>query len=200
MLAKRLRLHGEKSSQHVHSSGFKSVEIFQGYYISLLSATPAKSMTEERVWLYTSGAFSVAVELGLDQRAPLLNPGSSGNSLSATRITSSLPAACVDHQPAEKEDAFRDPTYVTTQRLARNRERTWLRIPLWERANSAACGRVNMFPETELTQNIEDWRLHPLADPTDRFNCAFIPLRRQLSALHINLRVQAALPHHSNPR
>jgi hypothetical protein len=199
VLAKRLRLHGEKLSKHVHSSGFKSVEIVQGYYISLLSATPAKTMAEERLWLYTNHAFGVAVELGLDQRAPLRNPGSAGNSLAATRISSPLPTAFLDHQPAEGEFTSRDLTYATSQRLARNRERTWLRILLWERANSAACGRMTTFPETELTQNIENWWLHPLADSADRFTCALILLRRQLAALHVDLRAQAALPHHSNP-
>lgn len=66
-IVKRLRLHGEKLSKHVHTCGYKSVEIVQGYYISLLSATPASTMAEERSWLYTTHAFGLAAELGLDQ-------------------------------------------------------------------------------------------------------------------------------------
>jgi hypothetical protein len=66
--AKRIRLHGEKLSRHVHASGLKSVEIIQGYYISLLSATPAASFADERISLYTTHAFGLAAELGLDQR------------------------------------------------------------------------------------------------------------------------------------
>ena len=72
-IAKRLRLHGERLSRHVYTCGHKSVAIIQGYYISLLSATPAKTLSEERSWLYTMYAFGVAAELGLDQ-GPRLRP------------------------------------------------------------------------------------------------------------------------------
>ncbi|OJJ73707.1 hypothetical protein ASPBRDRAFT_194633 [Aspergillus brasiliensis CBS 101740] len=163
--AKRLRLHGEKLSRHVHTSGYKSVEIVQGYYISLLSATPAPTLSEERSWLYTSYAVTVATELGLDQ----INTSNS--------------------HPSES---------TLSQRQTRNRERTWLRILLWERATSAAYGRATAFPESPLTRNIQKWWLHPLADSTDKDTCAFILLRRHLACLHRTLHQQASFSH-DNP-
>lgn len=163
--AKRLRLHGESLSRLVHTSGYKSVEIVQGYYISLLSATPAPTLSEERSWLYTSYAVAVATELGLDQV-------NFSNTLSSDSIMS--------------------------QREARNHERTWLRILLWERATSAAYGRATAFPESPLTRNIEKWWLHPLANFTDKDTCAFILLRRHLAGLHHILHQQASFTH-ENP-
>ncbi|EED15889.1 conserved hypothetical protein [Talaromyces stipitatus ATCC 10500] len=157
-------------SKHVHTDGFKSVEIIQGYYISLLSATPANYLGEERLWLYTNYAFSIAAELGLDHRARQRN----------TRNV-------------------HDTTSVMCQRMARNRERNWLQILLWECANSAACGRITTLPETELTQNIENWWLHPLADSTNRSTCAFTLFRREMAALDADLRTQAVLPHPNHP-
>ncbi|RAL16777.1 fungal specific transcription factor domain-containing protein [Aspergillus homomorphus CBS 101889] len=159
-LARRLQLHGEKLSRHVHTCGLKSVEIVQGYYISLLSATPAKSLAEERTWLYTMYAFGTAAELGLDQHSRPF-----GQLMDST------------------ESTYR-------QRLIRNKERTWFRILLWERANSAARGRINPFPDTELIANIEAWWKHPLADATDKHTCAFILLRRHLASIHADLRTQ----------
>lgn len=185
--AKRLRLHGEKLSRHVHTCGYKSVEIVQGYYISLLSATPAKYLTEERSWLYTMYAFGVAVELGLDQGS---RPRRHGTTNTTSGIGRDSEQNFQDHDDYTPLD---DPTYV--QRLARNRERTWLRILLWERANSATAGRMSAFPETELTCNIESWWMHPLADPTDRHTCAFILLRRHLASVHSELRREARVPH-----
>lgn len=170
-IAKRLRLHGERLSRHVHTCGFKSVEIVQGYYISLLSATPAKTLSEERSWLYTMYAFGVAAELGLDQ-GPRLRPY---------------------HSTTNPYSSNEDPIHF--QRMARNRERTWLRILLWERANSAACGRMNAFPEIEQVCNIESWWMHPLADSTDKHTCAFILLRCHLASLHAELRRQVVVPH-----
>lgn len=202
LLAKRLRLHGEKLSRHVHSSGYKSVEIVQGYYISLLSAAPANTMAEERLWLYTNYAFGLAAELGLDQR---VRPRNQGTSLMNTRVSSPLPpthgipqlarfGASGYVQEQQMEGSCSDVS-EHSQRLARNRERTWLRILLWERANSAACGRVTTFPDNDLIENIKNWWLHPVADPTDKHTCAFILLRQQLAALHNDIRIQAGLPH-----
>ncbi|KAK9852673.1 hypothetical protein MYU51_007803 [Penicillium brevicompactum] len=168
-LAKRLRLHGEKLSRHVHTSGFKSVEIVQGYYISLLSANPAETLAEERTWLYTMYAVGLAAELGLDQNSR----GKDG--------------------PLNSTHPSDDCTY--DGRVARNRERTWLRILLWERANSAACGKTPVFPETNLTKRIDSWWLHPLADPTDKHTCAFISLRRILASLQNDLRNRAPSHH-----
>ncbi|KAL5357114.1 hypothetical protein BJX96DRAFT_4164 [Aspergillus floccosus] len=200
-IAKRLRLHGERLSRHVHTCGYKSVEIVQGYYISLLSATPAKSLAEERSWLYTMYAFGVAAELGLDQESrfrqfgsarplnlQLPSPGTAVDGLSQHNQSNETGYySTVDYTSSD------DPIYA--QRLARNRERTWFRILLWERANSAAAGRTSAFPETELTCNVESWWLHPLADPTDKHTCAFILLRRHLATLHTELRRQAAVSH-----
>ncbi|RMJ26047.1 hypothetical protein PHISP_03074 [Aspergillus sp. HF37] len=205
-IAKRLRLHGEKLSRHVHTCGYKSVEIVQGYYISLLSATPARTLSEERSWLYTMYAVGVASELGLDQVSRLHHDPSATYPYSASGdVTNNAvprqslapgpanPVIGKPHGDASAYHSTEDPTYL--QRLARNRERTWLRILLWERANSAACGRMNAFPETELTRNIESWWMHPLADSTDKHTCAFILLRCHLASLHVELRRQAAVPH-----
>ncbi|KAF2094967.1 hypothetical protein NA57DRAFT_45781 [Rhizodiscina lignyota] len=171
-MAKRLRLHGENLSKHVHAHGFKSVEIAQGYYVSLLSATPAKTMSEERSWIYTNYAFGMAAELVFDHHGM-------ARSIGAIR----------DPNINISEDPYRP------QRLARNRERTWLRILLWERAHSAARGRMSSFPDTEITLRIEDWWTHPLALPEDRYTCAFILLRRQLARLHDEIRRQAEFSH-----
>ncbi|KAJ5638147.1 transcriptional regulator family: Fungal Specific TF [Penicillium lividum] len=195
--AKRLRLHGEKLSQHVHTCGFKSAEIVQGYYISLLSATPAETLAKERSWLYTMHAFGVAAELGLDQysdtresRAALPLP-SYQQDRSVPSFLSQADAIGNQVSPQCEEDIY-------NQRLIRNRERTWFRILLWERANSAACGRIHSFPETALTKNIERWWMHPLADPTDRHTSAFIALRRILASLNSDLRDKGEA-HHSDP-
>ncbi|OGE56812.1 hypothetical protein PENARI_c002G02491 [Penicillium arizonense] len=192
-IAKRLRLHGEKLSNYVHTSGFKSVEIVQGYYISLLSATPAKTLAEERSWLYTMYAIGVAMELGLDQDArpkvSLISMPTSPNQNMRSSVTASGSEKLKGHELLEGSAE----ASAYNQRLNRNRERTWLRILLWERANSAAYGRTNSFPETALTRGIESWWLHPLADSADRHTCAFIALRKKLASLHVKLRDQAQL-------
>ncbi|KAJ5699102.1 hypothetical protein N7462_001107 [Penicillium macrosclerotiorum] len=197
-LAKRLRLHGEKLSRHVHTCGYKSVEIVQGYYISLLSATPARTLSEERSWLYTMYAFGVAAELGLDQGSKSRSNhnfgranvpvGSTSHSMMELPAQEVIPASpsLYDATTQLSPDTSSCPSaqhFSYLQRLARNKERTWLRILLWERANSAACGRINAFPETDLTRNIEIWWTHPLADLTDKHTCAFILLRRHLATL-----------------
>lgn len=195
-IAKRLRLHGEKLSEHVHTRGFKSVEIVQGYYISLLSATPAESLAKERSWLYTMHAFGVAAELGLDQYLDTrdsrarLGLSSYHQDRSATAFPLNSDAMANQASPHCKT---KDTSYE--QRLIRNRERTWFRILLWERANSAAYGRIHSFPETALTKGIERWWIHPLADPTDRHTSAFIALRRILASLNGNLRDEQEVHH-----
>ncbi|KAJ5090928.1 transcriptional regulator family: Fungal Specific TF [Penicillium argentinense] len=208
-LATRLRLHGDKLSRHVHTCGFKSVEIVQGYYISLLSATPAKNLSEERSWLYTMYAFGVAVELGLDQPSRFCHyPVSKTSTSTISRIDErELPFQPPRMpQTSDQEDLpschsrnVRDvggQAYI--QRLARNQERTWFRISLWERANSAACGRVNVFPDTELMSNVHSWWMHPLADSTDKYTCAFVLLRRDIAVLQNETRRQAKFSQ-SNP-
>lgn len=200
-LAKRLRLHGEKLSRHVHTCGYKTVEIVQGYYISLLSATPANTLSEERSWLYTMYAFGVAAELGLDQECRTRGQKEFDSCNTQNRLSEGAQSQRLltfgDRPAANSETpdgpSLEDQNYL--QRLARNRERTWLRILLWERANSAACGRINAFPETELTCNIENWWMHPLADSTDKHTCAFILLRRHLATLQSEIRRQANIPH-----
>jgi hypothetical protein len=194
-IVKRLRLHGEKLSRHVHTCGYKSVEIVQGYYISLLSATPASTITEERSWLYTIHAFGLAAELGLGQRSRSRDQGVSG--MPSTHLDESTAIVSRgNQQPPNNVVQPEDQIYC--QRLARNGERTWLIILLWERANSAACGRISTFPETELTLHVNDWWLHPLADLTDKYTCAFILLRRHLASLRNELKRQARLPHSNN--
>ncbi|KAL2802510.1 hypothetical protein BJX63DRAFT_107663 [Aspergillus granulosus] len=194
-IAERLRLHGDKLSKYVHTCGYKSVEIVQGYYISLLSATPAKTLAEERSWLYTMYAIGVATDLGLDQgpRAAIhSHPPRSRNERQFSFPNSSSGAGDGAHQPPQGPSA-EETAYE--QRLFRNRERTWLRILLWERANSAASGRIHSFPESNLTRSIDTWWLHPLSDTTDQYTAAFIILRQLLASLQVELRDHTRLPH-----
>lgn len=180
------------------------MEIVQGYYISLLSATPAKSLSEERSWLYTMYAFGVAAELGLDQpsrfrhyQADIIEkdtPHEQDSSFQSQRQLTGA-AHADSNLPYPSTVNYNTEEQAYNERLARNKERTWLRILLWERANSAACGRINAFPETELTCNIESWWMHPLAEPTDKHTCAFILLRRHLASLQSEIRRQGAFSH-----
>jgi hypothetical protein len=194
-IAERLRLHGEKLSRYVHTCGLKSVEIVQGYYISLLSATPAKTLAEERSWLYTMYAIGVATDLGMDQEAE--QPGQSG--LSETQDDEDLQSPSsgpeLRGKPRQSLTGPLPERAIYEQRLLRNRERTWLRILLWDRANSAACGRIRSFPETNLTRAVETWWLHPLADMTDKYTSAFICLRRALASLQADLKHRSQDPH-----
>ncbi|KAL4755682.1 Zn(II)2Cys6 transcription factor [Aspergillus foveolatus] len=188
-IAERLRRHGDKLSRYVHTCGYKSVEIVQGYYISLLSATPAKTLAEERSWLYTMYAIGVATDLGMDQEAgPAAYSRSSGS-----RHDQSFPSPYSRANEATRHSLEGPWTErrVYEERILRNRERTWLRILLWERANSAARGRYQSFPETSLTRSIDAWWLHPLADMTDKYTSAFIILRKVLAALQAELKHQA---------
>ncbi|KAH8888916.1 hypothetical protein GQ53DRAFT_723695 [Thozetella sp. PMI_491] len=195
-MAKRLRLHGENLSKHIHANGYRSVEIAQGYYISLLSATPANTMSDERSWMYTNYAFGIAAELVSDHRSR-----SNGHSARRTGppspLLSTLPRKSGPLQSASSQPLDlglpTDPYH--RQRMARNRERTWLRILLWERAHSSARGRMSSFPETELTLHIEDWSSHALAHPADKHTCAFIHFRRQLALLHDEIKRQIHVPH-----
>ncbi|KIX04597.1 uncharacterized protein Z518_05467 [Rhinocladiella mackenziei CBS 650.93] len=202
-ISKRLRIHGEHLSKYVHANGYKSVEIAQGYYISLLSAVPANTMAEERSWLYTIYAFGVAAELGLDRRSRavgyfngIVGTNRPGPASSQRQVDGRTSSGARGNQ-SELLLGHRTEDSGYAERLARNRERTWLRILLWERAHSAARGRVSAFPETDLTLNIETWYLHPLADPNDKYTCAFILLRRHLAALHNELKRQAGFQHTS---
>ncbi|KAL2831973.1 hypothetical protein BJY01DRAFT_260350 [Aspergillus pseudoustus] len=193
-MAERLRLHGEKLSRFVHTCGYKSVEIVQGYYISLLSATPAKMLAEERSWLYTMYAIGVATDLGLDQDQGS-GPGAHSQ-ISRAHRNYELQTLCSSAEDApgqEYEGPFTEET-AYQERLRRNRERTWLRILLWERASSAACGRIQSFPESSLTRSIETWWLHPLADMTDRYTSAFIILRKKLALVQLELKQQVGAP------
>ncbi|CAG7915468.1 unnamed protein product [Penicillium olsonii] len=188
-LAKRLRIHGENLSRLVHTSGYKSVEIVQGYYISLISANPAETLAQERSWLYTMHAFGLAAELGLDQ----VFHSKDETLKSAHDPSARTPLPGNPSSYTSPMNTIEDST--DNQRMARNRERTWLRILLWERANSAACGRTRTFPETSLTKSIHSWWLHPLSDSTDKHTCAFITLRKILAYLQKDLRQQANSTH-----
>ncbi|PYI16063.1 hypothetical protein BO99DRAFT_366926 [Aspergillus violaceofuscus CBS 115571] len=192
-LAKRLQLHGEKLSRHVHTCGLKSVEIVQGYYISLLSATPAKTLAEERTWLYTMYAFGTAAELGLDQHSrPRGRVFVTSGEDQAHDAGVRLEEQDLQCPPGFGNEHHAESTYY--QRLTRNRERTWFRILLWERANSAARGRINPIPDTKLIAGIETWWKHPVADAADKHTCAFILLRRRLASIHAELQAHAAAP------
>ncbi|GKZ27411.1 hypothetical protein AbraIFM66951_004199 [Aspergillus brasiliensis] len=190
-LAKRLRMHGERVSKLVYKRGYKSVEIIQGYYISFLARSPALNIAEEHSWIYTSYASALAAELDLDQKQP--SPSSlyrTGGLLGYEKSSSTTAISQMD---------FSSEDLVLRQRLVRNRERTWLRIFLWERAQSAIIGRMNVFPETDLTLSIDDWGMHPLADPVDRFTVAFIHLRRILAAVQGELKMKIDLQQTSDP-
>ncbi|KAJ5243274.1 uncharacterized protein N7469_001601, partial [Penicillium citrinum] len=192
-IAERLRLHGEKLSRYVHTCGLKSVEIVQGYYISLLSATPAKTLAEERSWLYTMYAIGVATDLGMDQEAGLADGPGPSDEPNDQNVPFSSPASTAKTRQSLPEPMTDEGTHK--QRLLRNRERTWLRILLWDRANSAACGRIQSFPETNLTRAVETWWLHPLADMTDQYTSAFICLRRALASLQVEMKNGMQDPH-----
>lgn len=127
--AKRLRLHGEKLSKHVHSCGYKSVEIVQGYYISLLAATPTASIADERIWLYTIHAFGLAAELGLDQqyRDPSGRSGCTTSSLRSATGSPHLDANCSQGPHIIRKHTEGD-SLNQQGRLARNRERTWVSL------------------------------------------------------------------------
>ncbi|EXJ69755.1 uncharacterized protein A1O5_06826 [Cladophialophora psammophila CBS 110553] len=201
-ISKRLRIHGEHLSKQVYANGYKSVEIAQGYYISLLSAVPANTMAEERSWLYTIYAFGVAAELGLDREAQAHRhfnhvAGIEKNYQALSHHHSAVEAFDDRDDPHHREDYPQDADAMYAERLARNRERTWLRILLWERAHSAARGRVSAFPETELTRKIETWHLHTLANPVDKYTCAFIVLRQHLGTLQNELKRQIGCQHAS---
>ncbi|KAL2858538.1 hypothetical protein BJY01DRAFT_230718 [Aspergillus pseudoustus] len=189
-LAKRLRMHGERLSKLVYKRGYKSVEIIQGYYISFLARSPALNIAEEHSWIYTSYASALAAELGLDQKSPASSFLHRNIDLLGCENSTTVTMAQVDL--SSEDPMFR-------QRLVRNRERTWLRIFLWERAQSAIIGRMNVFPETDLTLSIDNWGMHPLADPVDRFTVAFIHLRRILAAvqgeLQLKIDQQTSDPH-----
>ncbi|KAH6981489.1 hypothetical protein EDB80DRAFT_593128 [Ilyonectria destructans] len=175
-LVKRLRLHGEKLSKHVHAYGYKSVEIAQGYYLSLLAAVPADTLAEDNSWAYTTYALGMISDLGFDNRQGAL---------------ASLPGRHVPHPST-------GPTIALSSheaRLIRNRERTSLRLLIWEQAHNASHGRVTFFPENELILRIEEWWRHPLADPTDRYTSAFVLLRRHLCMLHHEVKSHFGLPH-----
>lgn len=188
-IAERLRRHGDKLSRYVYTCGYKSVEIVQGYYISLLSATPAKTLAEDRSWLYTMYAIGVATELGMDQEA---GPAACSSS-SQSQGDRNFPTPCSQAEQAVRQSLERPWTErsVYEERILRSRERTWLRILLWERANSAARGRLQSFPETSLTRSIDTWWLHPRADMTDKYTSAFIILRKVLASLQTELTHQA---------
>ncbi|KAL3460069.1 hypothetical protein BJX64DRAFT_300970 [Aspergillus heterothallicus] len=189
-MAERLRLHGEKLSRYVHTCGYKSVEIVQGYYISLLSATPAKTLAEERSWLYTMYAIGIALDLGMDQESPAGRTGSQSSQTYHSNHEFPSPYSGAEFQETFSAEKSHE------ERLRRNRERTWLRILLWERANSAARGCIQSFPESSLTRSIETWWLHPMADMTDKYTTAFIVLRKVLAALQLELKQQAKVAHH----
>ncbi|KIW29276.1 uncharacterized protein PV07_05101 [Cladophialophora immunda] len=203
-ISKRLRIHGENLSKQVYANGYKSVEIAQGYYISLLSAVPANTMAEERSWLYTIYAFGVAAELGLDREARahgqlyhIAGIEKNYQGLSHHYPAAEAPDGRYHPHFQQQGDCPQDADTTYAERLARNRERTWLRILLWERAHSAARGRMSAFPETGLTRKIETWHLHPLADPMDKYTCAFILLRRHLGTLQNELKRQIGCQHAS---
>lgn len=171
VLAKRLRVHGEKLSKHVHSCGYKSVEISQGYYISLLAAVPANTAAEDHSWIYTNYTLAMVSDLGLDHTAS----GMSSISL-------------VDNETLGSPDGNNSQQQELHTRLLRNRERTWYRILLFERAQSSAHGKITPFPDNELIRQAPQWWCHPLADPTDRYTCAFILLRQLLASLYYQVK------------
>jgi hypothetical protein len=123
-------------SRLVHTRGFKSVEIVQGYYISLLSATPANTISEERSWLYTTHAFGLAAELGLDQKSRARSQDASERGSRIHTPGDSPRLRTANHESAYRLDHHelgQDNPKDTTNllRLARNRERTWV-SPLME--------------------------------------------------------------------
>ncbi|KAH7237976.1 hypothetical protein B0J15DRAFT_406132 [Fusarium solani] len=176
-LMKRLRLHGEKLSRHVHACGYRSVEIAQGYYLSLLAAVPTNTLAEDNSWTYTTYALGMISDLGSDSRQGPL-------------------ASSPSHPVTDPSNGSIAAISSLEARLVRNRERTSLRLLIWEQAHNASRGRVTFFPENELILRINEWWQHPLADPTDRYTSAFVLLRRHLYMLHHEVKRHFGLPHH----
>lgn len=187
------------------------MEIAQGYYISLLAAVPANTLAEDHSWIYTNYALSLISDLGLEKPIPGPSDTSPGNSGYCVSLNyGERPHEGGSYGPSRNPaldratDTFNGTEWASLPeqqlewRLVRNRERTWFRILLWERAHSAACGKVTPFPENNLTRRVEDWWQHPLADPTDRYTCAFVILRRHLSTLYYQ--VKERFTHSNNPR
>lgn len=195
VLSRRLRVHGERLANHVLANCCRSVEVVQGLYLSLVYEAPSASLAEEKTWLYTSHALAIASDLGLNQKCP--------TSFSPSNHGSKFPSPASTPQPEDPEDLLRNayslqlPAWLCedlnhtdsrdlmiVQRLARNRERTYLRTLLWERGHGAASGRVSAFPDSDLTLSMDSWWSHPLALECDRATSAFINLRRLLVSYH----------------
>lgn len=136
---------------------------------------PARTSIEEKTKLYTEYAFQTAADLCIDPRVK-------------SQDLEAISALQRDPLPRPRDDR------VWLERLTRNRERTWLRVMLWERAQSITCGLMNPFPESEITQNVCQWWLHPLADPVDWYTCAFTLLRQQLAVAHSRIRSGVGQP------
>ncbi|KAI5461893.1 hypothetical protein BGZ63DRAFT_509503 [Mariannaea sp. PMI_226] len=159
MLSKRLFIHGQKLSKYVYSHGFRSVEIVQGYYISLISDRPIDQSFQETSWMYKVFALGMATELGLHQ-----------------------PSNDQRQFKEKHHDEVRD-------RIARSEKRTWLRMLTWERAQEAARGRMKPILQCDLSfVNLDSWWSHPLADSQDRNACANVHLRNLLALLHEEIR------------
>ena len=129
--------------------------------------------------MYTSFAVAMAVHLGLDGKFPqTLIPSTRCQS----PITSSI-------------DPLLGDGVGTEARMARNRERTWLRILLWDRATNASLGRMHPILDENLPVDLDSWWQHPEADLQDKLTCACIMLRCRLASCLRKLRKEVALPH-----
>ncbi|KAH8898632.1 hypothetical protein GQ53DRAFT_741939 [Thozetella sp. PMI_491] len=159
MVAKRLVYHGNKLSRYVYSQGLRSIEIIQGYYISLISDRPIDQSFQETSWMYKAFAFGMAAELGLHR-----------------------PWNDQAQAQGEKEDELRD-------RIARSEQRTWLRMLTWERAQEAALGRMKPILQGDLSFiQLDSWWMHPLADAQDRNACATLHFRNLLALIYEEVR------------
>ncbi|WVF71066.1 hypothetical protein IAT40_005863 [Kwoniella sp. CBS 6097] len=76
---------------------------------------------------------------------------------------------------------------VQVQRIARNRERSWINLFLWDSRLSMVFGQATRLVQNDLIRN-EEWSFHDLAIPEDVVTTASVALRRRLGVLSDALR------------
>ncbi|GAA5852710.1 hypothetical protein JCM8547_002596 [Rhodosporidiobolus lusitaniae] len=204
--AKRLRYHVEQLARKVFTEGYRSTELVQAFITYQCWQPPSPKAGEDRLWLYTSLSVSMATELGLDRQVSAVRDErvrffpSSSPTLHRFRDTAlwfcaDLTRQCflseqlavlkddlVDLPPAEQTDEM-------LGRLARNRERTWLRLFLWHSAVAVSSGSPSMLAEDDLLRNSEWWN-DPLASQYDRITCALVQLRRLFIVLSLEVKAR----------
>ena len=143
---------------------------------------------EERLWHETKYAINMAVELELGKPLAIdqherKKVRSTSESWYAEHWQDPSFAACIEGVDLSVAGAL--------DRLARNRERLWLHLFLWDSNLSLAFGKATRFAQDDLIRN-ETWCYHPLASQNDRVTVACVALRRKLVSQRG--RLQTAVP------